>query len=117
MPTAVENGRGSTMRCSASHGSSTRQGIAVRTPAPSEASPSAPTPPRCSIAASAPRASSTTLRLGSPETCATSPTPQALWSRPLVEHRALVARGRVRERERRVSTTGAVDRRTREVCL
>ena len=53
MPTAVENGRGSATRCSASHGSSTRQGIAVSTPAPSEASPSAPTPPRCSIAASA----------------------------------------------------------------
>ena len=67
MPTAVENGRGSAMRWLASHGSSTRQGIAVRTPAPSEASPSAPTPPRCSIAASAPRASSTTSRLGSPE--------------------------------------------------
>ena len=96
MPTAVENGRGSATRCSASHGSSTRQGIAVRTPAPSEASPSAPTPPRCSIAASAPRASSTTSRLGSPETCATRPTPQALWSRPAAARAdaSTVVRGR-----------------------
>ena len=95
MPTAVENGRGSATRCSASHGSSTRQGIAVRTPAPSEASPSAPTPPRCSIAASAPRASSTTSRLGSPETRATSPTPQALCSRRASAQRRRVPRWRV----------------------
>ena len=107
MPTAVENGRGSATRCSASHGSSTRQGIAVSTPAPSEASPSAPTPPRCSIAASAPRASSTTSRSGSPDTRATSPTPQAAWSSPAASRVATRAARSMRRGGRR-----AVDRRT-----
>ena len=83
MPTAVENGRGSATRCSASHGSSTLPGDrrqhagAVRGFAVG-ADPAA----MLHRGASAPRASSTTSRPGSPDTRATSPTPQAEWSRP-----------------------------------